>query len=146
MNLKQTAIIYTSDHGQAVFNGKLTHCSVADPDPREGLVPMFVLTGISDLKARFVSGAKANQAKTSHFMIRPTVLTLMGFEKGQIAGLYGPSLLEKAPARTMFTSGDIFGVFRKDVRWTEVDLNKNFKEQKQPDVTTITKLHASSKK
>ncbi len=132
IDLKKTTVVYTSDHGQAVYNGKLTHCSVNDPDPREGLVPMFVMTDDVGLKARLTQAAKVNFSKTSHFMIRPTVLMLMGYSPIKIAPIYGPSLLEVASKNPQFTSGDIFGMFRKEVLWTPLDLEKNYLEFKKP--------------
>ena len=140
IDLSKTAVIYTSDHGQAVFNGKLTHCSVNDPDPREGLVPMLVMTGDSELKNKFAVGAKLNQAKTSHFMIRPTILMLMGYNRQEIARMYGPSLLEPAPENPQFTSGDVFGVFAKKVRWTPLDLSKKYLELAKPLLPSSRKL------
>ena len=128
IDLKKTAVIYTSDHGQAVYNGRLTHCSVDNPDPREGLVPLFVLAPEGALKQKLTASAKLNFAKSSHFMIRPTVLMLMGYNQQEIAKLYGPSLLEPAPENPKFTSGDIFGVFAKQVRWTPIDLKKRYLE------------------
>ncbi len=132
LNLRDTAVIYTSDHGQALFNGQLTHCSVSDPDPREGLVPLFAMTENATLKARFEQGAKANRNIASHFSIRPTVLELMGYNKTTVEQLYGPSMFTAGIKKPQFTSGDVFGVFRKEVRWTAIDLSKNYIEFDAP--------------
>lgn len=131
VDLSDTAIIYTSDHGQALYNGKLTHCTVEHPDPREGLVPMFALTGNKALKARFQKGAVLQKNAASHFSIRPTVLELMGYPRDKVARLYGPSLFGAPLQNPRFTSGDIFGVFRASARWTEIDLRKDFRETKK---------------
>ena len=132
LDLSDTAIVYTSDHGQAIFNGKLTHCTVDNPDPREGLVPLFALTDNEKLKARFEKGARLNQGRGSHFLIRPTVLEMMGYAKSLVEKRYGKSMFEQGPARPQFTSGDIFGVFRKQTRWTDIDLNKDYLEFTTP--------------
>ena len=132
LDLTQTAVIYTSDHGQALFNGKLTHCSVNAPDPREGLVPLFALTGNSQLKTRFERGARLNKSVASHFSIRPTVLELMGYKPQEVKKLYGPSMFVAGTDRPQFTSGDIFGVFRRQARWTPIDLGKKYVEFDTP--------------
>lgn len=88
-----TLIIYTSDHGQA-FNPKhFTHCTVEDPDPREGLVPLFVVTGNAALRAQLVAAARASRGHGSHFAIAPTVLDLLGYSQEAVATNYGASLL-----------------------------------------------------
>lgn len=145
LDLSDTAIIYTSDHGQAVFNGSLTHCSVKNPDPREGLVPLFAITGNKALKAKFEAGAKIGKNASSHFAIRPTILQLMGFPKTQVAVLYGPSLFAGSTTTTQFTSGDIFGIFRNEAHWTQIDLHKNFLEFKDFPRSNREKLVDSRK-
>ena len=132
LDLKNTAIIYTSDHGQALFNGKLTHCSVKTPDPREGLVPLFAMTDIPGLRARFERGAHLNKVKASHFSIRPTVLELMGYNSARLKQLYGPSMFVAGNEKPQFTSGDVFGVFRQQARWTPLDLGGKYVEFDKP--------------
>jgi lipid A ethanolaminephosphotransferase len=115
-SLDDTVVIYTSDHGQNMQPGRLTHCTVEDPDPREGLVPLFVVTGNAALRARLVAAAAASKGHGSHFAIAPTVLELLGFDHAKVAGAYGPSLLEASARKTEFTSGDIFGLFSEPRR------------------------------
>lgn len=128
-DLKDTAIIYTSDHGQVFNPNRLSHCSVDDPDPREALVPLFVLTGDPALRERFAAGAAMNRNHGSHFAIAPTVLELLGYSKKDIAGAYGASLFERNTARPRFTTGDIFGLFSDRVRWHDIDLSKTYLEK-----------------
>ena len=126
--LKDTVIIYTSDHGQA-FNPKhFTHCTVENPDPREGLVPMFVVTGNPALRARFALAAQQSRDHGSHFAIAPTVLDLLGYDRQAVAKAYGASLMDKSARATKFTSGDIFGLFAEKPRWHPVDLTKSYLE------------------
>lgn len=136
LNLDETAVIYTSDHGQAVYNGKLTHCSTSNVDPREGLVPLLTITNNKRLKARFAKGAKLNVGRASHFQIRSTVLDMMGFPKSEVLQKYGPSMFVQGPANTKFLAGDIFGVFRSEPYWTSLDLTKNYKEFSNPPLPT----------
>lgn len=126
-DLKDTLIIYTSDHGQNFDPHRLTHCTVEGPDPREGLVPLFVVTGNDELRARLATAAEASRGHASHFSIVPTVLEMMGYAHDDIAKMYGESLLEKNTRPTAFTSGDIFGLFAK-VRWHPLDLGKDYLE------------------
>jgi lipid A ethanolaminephosphotransferase len=127
-DLRDTVIIYTSDHGQA-FNPKhFTHCTTENPDPREGLVPLFVVTGNPALRARFEAAAKASRGHGSHFSIAPTVLDLLGYNRTAVAKSYGASLLDKSTRVTEFTSGDIFGLFAEKPRLHLVDLSKNYLE------------------
>jgi lipid A ethanolaminephosphotransferase len=127
-DLKDTVIIYTSDHGQA-FNPKhFTHCTVEKPDPREGLVPLFVATGNPALRARFEKAARESRHHGSHFAIAPTVLDLLGYDRQAVAKGYGASLMDKSRRATRFTSGDIFGLFAEKPRWHPVDLSKNYRE------------------
>ncbi|HEU5020197.1 MAG TPA: sulfatase-like hydrolase/transferase [Pseudolabrys sp.] len=127
-DLRDTVIIYTSDHGQA-FNPKhFTHCTTENPDPREGLVPLFVVTGSAVLRARFEAAANASRGHDSHFSIAPTVLDLLGYDRAAVAASYGASLLDESTRVTAFTSGDIFGLFAEKPRLHPVDLSKSYLE------------------
>jgi glucan phosphoethanolaminetransferase (alkaline phosphatase superfamily) len=127
-DLSRTAILYTSDHGQNIADGHMTHCSTEDPDPREGLVPLMAITADAGLKARFSDGASRNHARASHFAITPTLLELMGFAPDEVRAAYGPSLFEPGLDHPAFTAGDIFGLFGNKVVWTPVDLAADYKE------------------
>jgi len=132
-NLKDTVIIYTSDHGQNFDTRRLSHCTVEDPDPREGLVPLFVITDNDALRARFAAAAEASRSHASHFSIVPTVLQLLGYGREDVEKIYGESLLEKNTRPPAFTTGDIFGLFSSKVRWHPLDLSKNYLE---PEATS----------
>jgi glucan phosphoethanolaminetransferase (alkaline phosphatase superfamily) len=127
-DLSSTTMIYTSDHGQFLRDGTLTHCIVIDPDPRVGLVPLMAYTADPVLKARFAAGAAANHGKASHFLIIPAVLELMGYNSADIGSAYDESLFAAATRPAHYTSGDIFGLFDKSVRWNPVDLSQNYLE------------------
>jgi len=121
-----TAVIYTSDHGQALMAGQLTHCVVEDPDPVQGLVPLMAITGDEHLRQRFVDGAKLNQGRASHFEIAPTLLELMGYREQDVQAFYGESLFTPPIAAPAFTSGDVFGLFSDQVNTTAIDLQKSY--------------------
>jgi lipid A ethanolaminephosphotransferase len=127
-DLKDTVIIYTSDHGQQFNPGHLSHCTVEDPDPREGLVPLFAITPDAALKQRFTEAAEGSMGHASHFAIAPTLYELMGYRPVDIATRYKESMFSPDREQPAFTTGDIFGLFGNDTRWHPLDLTKNYLE------------------
>lgn len=127
-DLSETVILYTSDHGQAFVPGRLTHCSVDNPDPREALVPLFALTDDARLRTMLAAAARVQGGHASHFSIAPTALALMGYSAGDLAALGSVSLLEPRIGATSFTTGDVFGLFSATVRWHDIDLARSYLE------------------
>ncbi len=128
VDVKNTAVIYTSDHGQNLIEGRFTHCSMENPDPREGLVPLMAIAGDPALKARFEKGARLNRGRASHFAITPTLLELFGYAPKDVRKYHDASLFERDTTSTAFAAGDIFGLFRKHPLWTKIDLSAKYKE------------------
>lgn len=126
-DLDETLVIYTSDHGQFFSSALFTQCTIEKPDPRQALVPLFVIAP-EELKSRFASAAGASKGHGSHFTIMPTVLRLMGYEQADIATIYGPSLLEANTQPPAFTTGDVLGLFSSKVRWHPIDLTRSYLE------------------
>ena len=127
-DLSRTTLLYTADHGQVLKPGGITHCMVENPDPRMGLVPLMVYASDPLLRAELSKGAEVSRGRASHFQIVPTVLNWMGYGAMDIATAYDESLTigtRRAPA---FTSGDIFGLFSSDLRWTPVDTGLDYLE------------------
>ena len=131
--LSDAVLLYTSDHGQVFDPDALSHCSVEEPDPREGLVPLFVATGEPELQARFARAAGPGHHRT-HFSIMPTVLSLLGYAESDFRRETGDTLFDPARERTAFSSGDIFGLFSPAVRWHELDLAKSYLEPEAASV------------
>ncbi|WP_395397364.1 sulfatase-like hydrolase/transferase [Novosphingobium sp. BL-8A] len=87
-NFADTTLIYTSDHGQNLHedgsSGLYTHCDPA-PVSQEGAVPLVVIEGKGG-SGRGGSGVDwrrdlaGNHDRSSHFMIFPTLLQLMGYD------------------------------------------------------------------
>jgi glucan phosphoethanolaminetransferase (alkaline phosphatase superfamily) len=121
-DLRNSAVIYTSDHGQNLEPKKLTHCSIEKPAPVEGLVPLLAITDDAALKAKFARAAQDSFGHASHFSIAPTLLQLFGYPRAQIASRYGASMFEANREPAAFTSGDVFGLFSDKVRWHPIDL------------------------
>lgn len=118
---RDTVVIYTSDHGQNIRVGKSTHCTVRDPHPDEGRVPLLVLTEIAGVRRRFEQGVRLNADRTSHFAIFPTVLDLLGYRRDRLRHRYDANLFEQAVHPQRFTSGDIMGIFGEEFRWNPID-------------------------
>lgn len=128
LDLSETFVIYTSDHGQHIAEHKLTHCSVENPDPRQALVPLFATTQNNKLKMQLAAAVNLNRGKLTHFAIAPTLLELMGYDRADIATRYDASIFEPQAFEPAFTSEYIFGLFRSKVKWTPVDLSAEYLE------------------
>jgi glucan phosphoethanolaminetransferase (alkaline phosphatase superfamily) len=107
-----TLAIYTSDHGQAMFEGgyEATHGSIANVHPGESRVPLLVFSGNAEFSKAMQASAAANHDKASHFEIFPTLLTAMGFDQEWVRRTYGGTLLDVPKDRhRKFLAGNIFG-------------------------------------
>jgi glucan phosphoethanolaminetransferase (alkaline phosphatase superfamily) len=94
LNLSDTLMIYTSDHGQNFGPGQ-THCTVAkEVSPGEAIVPLFAATGDHSFEQRLRQAAKLGFNKMSHFEIFPTLLVAMGYDENWVKKAYGQSLLD----------------------------------------------------
>lgn len=139
LDLSDAVVIYTSDHGQNMPQSGLTHCSTANANPREALVPLMVMTGNAWLKQRFARGAALNINKASHFAIPATVLELMGYAPKDVARKHDPSLfVDQGDEPPAFTSGDIFGMFSNKVTWNPIDLRGRYLEPEATPALTVS--------
>jgi glucan phosphoethanolaminetransferase (alkaline phosphatase superfamily) len=99
LNRDDTLIVYTSDHGQNMFEGKTTvqHCNVRFDGDGSARVPLMLFTGNSALKAAFETGFSSWQGKASHDPLFPTLLRLMGYGAEDVSSKYGATLLDQRP-------------------------------------------------
>lgn len=104
---EDSIIIYTSDHGQNLFdNGQsITHCSVEDITPFEALVPLVVFTDNPDEVSHFTKAAEANKNKASHFNIFPTIVKLFGYDEKDMTPLHGNSVFSDCTGENKFVTG-----------------------------------------
>jgi len=101
---------------------------VSDADPREGLVPLLLISDDPDLKSRFAEAAAINYDRANHFAILPTVLQIMGYPLGFLRETFGEDLLSQINTRQAFTSGDVFGLFA-EINWNPVDVHARYLEE-----------------
>ena len=64
VDLSKTLIIYTSDHGQSLLPGQMTHCSFTPPTvaSSEAFVPLFAITSLPEFKQRLEKGGNSGLA------------------------------------------------------------------------------------
>jgi len=101
--MKNTLIIYTSDHGQSILEeGRTsTHCDSTNPPLTQGVVPLLLFSSADKSLEQY----HFQKDIYSHYEIFPTIQKLMGYTK-----LNGKTLFEvDKNAKQVFVSGDIFG-------------------------------------
>jgi hypothetical protein len=81
LDLSESVIIYTSDHGQNLLeNGsQLTHCSVDNSTVSEGPVPLMTFSGNPVIAPKLGEAAAVNRDRLSHFHVPPSLVEMMGF-------------------------------------------------------------------
>ncbi|MFT3976401.1 MAG: sulfatase-like hydrolase/transferase [Sphingomonas bacterium] len=123
-DMSRATIIYTSDHGQDLHErgapGLGTHCGTK-PVQEEGVVPLLVIEGAGSRTLDWRRNLAANRNRTSDYHIFPTLLALMDYDRGDIAGHYGEPLDQ--PTRDPFTfNTDYYVLLGRDPSWKTLDL------------------------
>lgn len=114
-----TLVIYTSDHGQSLFQGGYagTHCTHPKSHHGEGIVPLFALSTRNEFSNALRSSA-IRGLPASHFNIFPTLLTAMAYDRQEVNDRYGSDLTGiKETAARGFYSGSVFG---HGAKWNQV--------------------------
>ncbi len=127
-DFSNTNLLYTSDHGQAVGLGQLTHCTTDKPNPRTALVPLLIASSNPAVRTQLEEGAEILRGRASHFQIAPTVFQWMGYRPEDIATAYDESLTAGTPHAPAFTSGDVFGMFSSEMNWNPIDPSADYME------------------
>lgn len=114
-------LIYTSDHGQALFDGgyDATNCSGANAVRGEGLVPLFVFASDPALRETFQAAATRSYNRAAHSDIFPTLLWAMGLDPSLMRPPYSRGLLDipRDRHRRFF----VFSPFASEMTWIGVD-------------------------
>ncbi len=103
-NLKDTLIIYTSDHGQSILEeGRTsTHGDSKNPPLTQGVVPLLLFSTKDNSTLKDFSFSKDIY---SHYQIFPTIIKLMGYETKDKSFFD----INKENSKQVFVSGDLFG-------------------------------------
>ncbi len=128
-DLSNTAMVFTSDHGQSLDPNGLTHCVAENPAQTMGLVPLYAYTDQPELRSKLEQGAAKSIGRASHFQIAASVLSWMGYVESDVAIHYDESLTAGTTHEPAFTTGDVFGMFSNTPTWNALDLTKDYKEQ-----------------
>jgi hypothetical protein len=120
-DLPGVLVIYTSDHGQSMFDGgyDVTSCSGSNAVKGEGLVPLFLISGSPDSQVDFQAAARSGFNRATHSDIFPTLLSAMGFEPQLVQPPYRSSLTNIAQGR--LRRFFVFSPFTNDIQWVKVD-------------------------
>src|SRR5262245_792800 len=106
VDLSKTLIVYTSDHGQNLLPGYVTHCHGAPRAlPGEVNVPLFAITSVPEFERRLEKGAANGFGRFSHFEVFPTLLLAMGYNEDWVTRTYGPSLMDLPTPDRQFMVG-----------------------------------------
>jgi glucan phosphoethanolaminetransferase (alkaline phosphatase superfamily) len=130
VDLSNTVMIYTGDHGQRFEPGRLTHCQTTDVDPKTGLVPMLIHAPEGIVRDTLAKALALSKGRASHFQIAPTVYQLMGYRDADIVQRYDESFFAGTTRPAEFTVGDIFGLFGTPIVFQQIDLKQNYLEAK----------------
>ena len=108
INSDEVVLIYTSDHGQSIKEGKFpsTHGDRVDPPESQANVPLFIIG--KRAQALFPDDSAFAKNNSTHFQIFPSLLILMGYDSDAVIEEYDKPLWEEWTAPRVFQSGDIF--------------------------------------
>ena len=114
-------LIYTSDHGQALYDGgyDASNCSGPYAVVGEGLVPLLAFAGDEGTRRLFQAAAERSFNRAAHSDIFPTLLWAMGFDVSLVKPQYPVGLLAvpNERKRRFF----VFSPFGEDIHWVAVD-------------------------
>ena len=117
---KNVLVIYTSDHGQSLFEEKdergkkiRGHGHHVDPPIEQAIIPLFLLPfGETTRLALARRYAPELIDRVSAYELFSTFLVMAGYDEDEVAGRYGHSIFDRNADREdrTFVSGNHFGV------------------------------------
>lgn len=126
LDLKNTLVLYTSDHGQNLLDdgSPITHCQAENPHQNEAIVPLFVVTENQELLLKFKQAAALNYNQASHFQIFPTLLEIFGFDQNMVEKTYYLNLFSKMQSPPGFVSTKLIKKFGSKAKWDRLNWHK----------------------
>ncbi len=119
IDLRTTAIFYTSDHGQSLMD-KGYEGSHGSTGPNiavgEAMVPFFAITESEPLRTELKEASRRCRNKLSHFELFPAILAAFGYDRAYIRPLYGEGPFGAPPAQRRFLTG-----FKRTATWVPVN-------------------------
>lgn len=120
----ELVIIYTSDHGQNIFDHPeitATHCYKGPAPSIMAKVPLFIYSSDTTWVREMKLKIKQQNSPRSHFQIFPTIINLMGYTNNKDINLPYNSLFDNNSSAPNFyyTSGDIYG--RSELHKNKID-------------------------
>jgi lipid A ethanolaminephosphotransferase len=114
-------VIYTSDHGQALYDAgyDASNCSGPEAAQGEGVIPLLVFASNDAALKAFQASAARRQDAATQGDIFPTLLWAMGFDRTATTPAYATSLLD-IPARAS-RRFFVFSPFQNTVQWVTVN-------------------------
>ena len=115
-------LIYTSDHGQSLYDGPYdaSNCTGPGAVKGEGMVPLLVFASDEHARLKFQEAARVSRNRRAHSDIFPTLLWAMGFDPAAVQPPYAGGLLDTPPAnrvRRFF----VLSPFAERLNWVRVD-------------------------
>lgn len=126
LDLKDTVITYTSDHGQNLHDDGSkqgsTHCTTGQAVAGEGMVPLAVITRDPETLRKFHQAARFNYDRASLFNVFPTLLLFMGYKAEELAatGTFEPTLLQPLPDDNQRFLSTYFVRFGQKPVWNDI--------------------------
>jgi lipid A ethanolaminephosphotransferase len=122
IDLHDVLLLYTSDHGQNLWDDGTTfwrHCDT-NPPASELWVPLFAFTGNERFRTALSASAAQSPNQAMHLDIFPTLLVAMGYDAAAVERTYGSNLLSIPAGRSRrFIVGDVNG--RSYRAWIDVN-------------------------
>ncbi len=112
IDLDRVLLLYTSDHGQNLWDDGTTfwrHCDT-NPPATELWIPLLAFTGNEQFRSALSASAARSPNQATHFDIFPTLLVAMGYNPQAVEATYGSNLLNIPAGRSRrFLIGDVNG-------------------------------------
>lgn len=117
INLNETIIVYTSDHGQNLVDDgiAISHTRRENANWQEALVPFFMITKAKDIISKIQAQQQNNQNKVHHRNIFASILELMGYQQQSLDTKYPDNIFTKLTINNSFLPGPLINIWQQKV-------------------------------